>query len=618
MRNDYWDERGAPWEYDPGPPKNRSWARLFAKTPNYRALGKAVTGREEFRWHFGPMFYRGRLGDNQVKVLIVGQEGAQDESLSHRSFTGGTGGRMQNLLNHLGICRSYLFMNTFVYPIFGQYDGDNAVLAQHPESPIRIHREEIFDYVVARNDDLHLVIAVGSAAKESVASWIRSNGGTADPSKLHLAETSVIAPKLRAVGVLHPGGASKGGAVTRIRKSFIDAIKQVERWAAADQGWLPVDPDGVRAPAGDYKYTSDPIPFRDFPFGTNWRLGRKATSSNRKDRQRSIQLFAEGGRYGNDGHRLRYSHDLDGTDEGYTAAPEDLAYEPPKDRYRDYDKGPDATFARLLQGGRSGLEWPDFTHFGLAANPSLGLGSIYRGRLRRPSILVLADQQSHDDLFTGRALTGDAGQHLQAFLAAAGITRRYGILRVLPIDTLDDAGPDHPRLRLAAAATLLSPFTPMLFMGEEHAETAPFPYFIDHGDSELVEAVRVGRRSEFADVDWEGEVADPADSETYTNAVLDPSLAALDGPHRRMLDLYRRLIGVRRSHAVLTDPRAEQSVSHDRGLVVLRRTSGDVTSTLALNFSADRRDSPVDGQVVIDTSPSTPDIAPWSARLTLA
>jgi len=183
---------------------------------------------------------------------------------------------------------------------------------------------------------------------------------------------------------------------------------------------------------------------------------------------------------------------------------------------------------------------------------------------------------------------------------------------------LHDAGPDHPRLRLAAAATLLSPFTPMLFMGEEHAETAPFPYFIDHGDSELVEAVRVGRRSEFADVDWEGEVADPADSETYTNAVLDPSLAALDGPHRRMLDLYRRLIGVRRSHAVLTDPRAEQSVSHDRGLVVLRRTSGDVTSTLALNFSADRRDSPVDGQVVIDTSPSTPDIAPWSARLTLA
>ena len=443
MWNDNWDERGAPWEYDPGPPRNRRWARLFAETPNYRALGKAVTGREEFRWHFGPMFYRGRLGDNKVKVLIIGQEGAQDESLSHRSFTGGTGGRMQNLLNHLGITRSYLFMNTFVYPIFGQYDGDNAVLAQHPDSPIRKHREEVFDYVVARNDDLHLVIAVGTAAKESVASWIRSHGGTADPAKLHLADASVIAPNLRTVGVLHPGGASKGGAVTRIKKSFVDAIRNVERWADDDPGWLPVDADGVRSPAGDYKYTSDAIPFRDFPFGTNWRLGRKATSSNRKDSQKSIQLFAEGGRYGNDGHRLRYERNLHGSgsqssDDGYSADPDDLPYEPPKDRYLDYDKGPDRTFAKLLQGGRRGLDWPDFTAFGLAANPSVGFGPIYRGRLRRPSILVLADQQSHDDLFTRRALTGDAGQHLQAFLAAAGLTRRYGILRVLPIDTLDD------------------------------------------------------------------------------------------------------------------------------------------------------------------------------------
>lgn len=454
MWNDGWDERGAPWEYDPGPPRNRKWARLFAETPNYRALGKAVTGREEFRWHFGPMFYRGRLGDNQVKILVVGQEGAQDESLSHRSFTGGTGGRMQNLLNHLGVGRSYLFMNTFVYPIFGQYDGDNRVLAQHPESPIRRHREELFDYVVARNDDLHLVIAVGTAAKESVASWIGSHGGGADPSKLHLADTSVIAPKLRAVGVLHPGGASQGGAVTNIKRSFVDAIENVERWSGDDPAWLPVDHDGVRSPAGDYKYTSDPIPFRDFPYGTNWRLGRKATSSNRKDRQKSIQLFAEGGRYGNDGHRLQYTRDLHengsgNSDDGYADDPGDLPYEPPKGRYLDYDKGPDTTFARLLQGGRNGLDWPDFTAFGLSTNPSVGFGPIYRGRLRRPSILVLADQQSHDDLFTGRALTGNAGQHLQAFLAAAGLTKRYGILRVLPIDTLDD---DQALVRAAVDA----------------------------------------------------------------------------------------------------------------------------------------------------------------------
>ena len=92
--------RGDPWEFDPGPPRNRKWLRLFAATPNYRGLATALTGEDEFRWHHGPMFYRGRLGDDQVKVLVVGQEGAQDESLSHRSFTGGTGGRMQFFLNH--------------------------------------------------------------------------------------------------------------------------------------------------------------------------------------------------------------------------------------------------------------------------------------------------------------------------------------------------------------------------------------------------------------------------------------------------------------------------------------------------------------------------------------
>src|SRR5262245_28734935 len=140
MGDEHWDGRGTPWEHDPGPPRNRSWLRLFAETPNYRGIGVAFGGHELFRWHFGPMFYRGRLGDGQVKVLVVGQEGAQDESLSHRAFTGGTGARMQHFLTHLGIVRSYLFLNTFVYPIFGQYVGRLPTLAQHPSSPIARHR----------------------------------------------------------------------------------------------------------------------------------------------------------------------------------------------------------------------------------------------------------------------------------------------------------------------------------------------------------------------------------------------------------------------------------------------------------------------------------------------
>src|SRR4029453_3680758 len=55
------DPRGNPWDFDPGPATTSGWPELFAATPNYRGLGVAVLGRETFRWHFGPMFYRGRL-----------------------------------------------------------------------------------------------------------------------------------------------------------------------------------------------------------------------------------------------------------------------------------------------------------------------------------------------------------------------------------------------------------------------------------------------------------------------------------------------------------------------------------------------------------------------------
>ncbi len=437
MWEQYWDDRGSPWEYDPGPAKNRSWSRLFAETPNYRGFGVAMSGNEEFRWHFGPMFYRGRLGDHQVKVLVVGQEGAQDESLSHHSFTGGTGGRMQHFLAHLGISRSYLFLNTFVYPIFGQYDGQLPIIAQHPASPIARHRKELFDYVVARNE-LQLVIAVGRAAKESVASWIEAHGGTADPNNLHLADASVVSPDLHVVGVLHPGGAGKGGAVSAIIASFNAAIIHVHQWIAAQPTWLPTDVGAVRATT-PYTYSSDPIPFRDFPYGVAWRLGRGSTSSNRRDGQTAIQIFSEDGAYNNDGTTLLYPGSTAGSNEGYSADVGDVAWEPPRRAHKDFDRGPGSVFATLLQGGKAGLAWPDFNSFGLKCSPSFGTGPIFRGRLDRPSILVLADQQSHDDLFTMRALTGDDGQHLQSFLRAAGLTSRYAILRVLPVDTLADS-----------------------------------------------------------------------------------------------------------------------------------------------------------------------------------
>ncbi|NND09355.1 MAG: hypothetical protein HKN87_23525 [Saprospiraceae bacterium] len=436
--NSYWTDRGFPWEHDPGPPKNLSWARLFSETPNYRGISKVVFNREKFRWHFGPMYYRGRLKKNQVKILIIGQEGAQDESLSHRSFTGGTGGRMQYFLNILGINYHYLFLNTFVYPIFGQYSSNDLKwLAQNEKSPIAKHRFEIFDYVLKKNE-VDLVVAVGLAAKETVKNWIISRGGTVPDGTANLstATGSFLDPKTKIVGVLHPGGASKGGNIGRIIQSFQDAIDNINQWISNDSSWLPVDNGMARDLSIPYKYSKSPIPFRDFALGTCWRLGRQSTSSNRRDSQRSIQLFSKGGKY-RPTETLVYNGLSNGSADGYSQDPDDYPYEPPVQDHEGFDQGPPDAFTKLIMGGKNGYEWPDFNALGVTSHHSLGYICSFRGRPDQCKVLILADQQSHDDLFTMRALTGNSGQKMQAFLKSAGIMESYCIIRTLPVDTLD-------------------------------------------------------------------------------------------------------------------------------------------------------------------------------------
>ncbi len=196
---------------------------------------------------------------------------------------------------------------------------------------------------------------------------------------------------------------------------------------------------------------------------------------------------------------------------------------------------------------------------------------------------------------------------------------------------LADASPDDPRHRLAAAAILLSPFTPMLFMGEEYGETAPFPYFIDHGDPELVEAVRAGRQREFSGADWSGGVADPGGSGDVRSGVLDLTLAEHE-PHRSRLAMYTELLRLRREHPVLTDPAAQQHVSIMGDTMFVVHSTPDATASLVLHFSGESLDHPAPdpaGSIVFDSDdprwvgsgvddradPAT--ITPWSARLSI-
>ena len=432
--------RGEAWEHDPGPPRNRRWARLFAETPDYRGLGlaAAVGGaggapEERFRWQFGPVFYRGRLGDNQVRVLVVGQDAGSDEALAHRSFVGESGSRVQHLLTHLGITRSYLFLNTVVYSITGQFDDELERLALVPGTPIARHRERIFDYAADRND-LRLVVAVGSAARRAVLAWNRSRGGTgnAGEGRLHRIDGRALGPHVRLVDVAHPGGAIHGPeARKKVADSFAAAARRVLGWAREHPGWLPPDPGAQRGAVAGFSFERARVPLRDLPFGVPSRLGAGGTGTTRRDDGRSIEI-EPGVRQAGD--PAFPAEPAGGGKDGYDDDVDDLPWEPPRSAI-EFDRGPDPAMARLLVGGSAGLAWPDFAALGVPGAASFGGGPLYRGRFTGVHLLVLADQAGHDDLVWGRAFTGEAGQRLQGLLAALGITRSYLILRTLPVDT---------------------------------------------------------------------------------------------------------------------------------------------------------------------------------------
>lgn len=140
--------------------------------------------------------------------------------------------------------------------------------------------------------------------------------------------------------------------------------------------------------------------------------------------------------------------------------------------------------------------------------------------------------------------------------------------------------------KLAAAVVLLSPFIPLLFMGEEYGETAPFQYFVSHGDPELVAAVREGRRREFAAFDWAGEPPDPQDETTFGLSVLNRRLEA-DPQGRALHAYYRALLALRARRpelAHLSKKAMSVACDRERGLLMVQRHLEPQASFLIFNF----------------------------------
>lgn len=206
--------------------------------------------------------------------------------------------------------------------------------------------------------------------------------------------------------------------------------------------------------------------------------------------------------------------------------------------YADFGADPYAATARTLTRA--------FFHDGTA--------SSFRGRAhgrpvdraRTPGSRFVVSTQTHDQI--GNRATGDR----LAALCSPGL------------------------VCVAAALVLTSPYTPMLFMGEEWGAATPWQYFTDHGESELAAAVREGRRREFAAYGWSADaVPDPQDPATFARSRLDWSEPERE-PHAAVLAWYRTLIALRAAEPELADPRLDAvRVDHDaaaRRLVVTRGT----------------------------------------------
>jgi maltooligosyltrehalose trehalohydrolase len=145
-------------------------------------------------------------------------------------------------------------------------------------------------------------------------------------------------------------------------------------------------------------------------------------------------------------------------------------------------------------------------------------------------------------------------------------------------------------LRVAAAVVALSPALPLYFQGEEWNAPEPFQYFVSHGDPQLVEAVRNGRRDEFKSfASFQGEVPDPQSEETFARSRID--WRRRSSPQgEAALRWHKALLGLRREHPALQDDRREALRARvDADALVLRRWNAGKEIALVALFSEEQR-----------------------------
>ena len=139
----------------------------------YKTLCNSFPGIEaypqtKFRSEWGPVFHRGRL-DKSAKVLIIGQDPAQHETIVRRILVGEAGRRIQGFLAKIGILKSYVMINTFLYSVYGSLNADTR------KNPLLVNYRNKWIYSILKNSSIQAVIALGKHATESWEMWQETN-----------------------------------------------------------------------------------------------------------------------------------------------------------------------------------------------------------------------------------------------------------------------------------------------------------------------------------------------------------------------------------------------------------------------------------------------------------
>ncbi|MGH9628780.1 MAG: DUF3459 domain-containing protein, partial [Bryobacteraceae bacterium] len=153
--------------------------------------------------------------------------------------------------------------------------------------------------------------------------------------------------------------------------------------------------------------------------------------------------------------------------------------------------------------------------------------------------------------------------------------------------------------KLGAAILLSAPYLPMLFMGQEFGETAPFLYFTSHSDPALAEAVSNGRRREFEEFFHLREFSDPQSPETFQESKINWTLLERS-PNREILTLYRDWISLRKALPCLYNGRKDLTAVHfdesSRWLILERDDPSNQRALLICNFSGNDQEVPIENR----------------------